>query len=36
VDTSVCAEQEPLLEIRPSSGVGHPAACHFARQREVV
>jgi oligopeptide/dipeptide ABC transporter ATP-binding protein len=35
-DTSVCSEQEPLLEIRPSTGVGHPIACHFARQREVV
>jgi oligopeptide/dipeptide ABC transporter ATP-binding protein len=36
VDTSACVEHEPLLEIRPASGVGHPAACHFARQREVV
>ncbi|HZA76499.1 MAG TPA: oligopeptide/dipeptide ABC transporter ATP-binding protein [Acidimicrobiales bacterium] len=36
VDTSACVEQEPLLEIRSSSGVDHPAACHFTRQREVV
>jgi peptide/nickel transport system ATP-binding protein/oligopeptide transport system ATP-binding protein len=36
VDTSACVEQEPLLAIRPSSGVDHPAACHFTRQREVV
>jgi oligopeptide/dipeptide ABC transporter ATP-binding protein len=36
VDTSVCSEQEPVLEIRPSSGVEHPVACHFARQTTVV
>src|ERR687898_600806 len=36
VDTTVCVEEEPLLEIRPSSGADHPAACHFARQRAVV
>jgi oligopeptide/dipeptide ABC transporter ATP-binding protein len=36
VDTAVCVEQEPLLEIRPSSGVEHPVACHFAQQRAVV
>jgi peptide/nickel transport system ATP-binding protein len=36
VDTSACVDQEPLLEIRPSSGADHPVACHFARQREVV
>jgi oligopeptide/dipeptide ABC transporter ATP-binding protein len=35
-DTSVCSEQEPILEIRPSSGVEHPVACHFARQTAVV
>jgi peptide/nickel transport system ATP-binding protein/oligopeptide transport system ATP-binding protein len=33
VDTSVCADQEPALDRRD---VGHPAACHFARSREVV
>ncbi len=32
-DTSICAEQDPALEPRD---VGHPAACHFARVREVV
>ena len=36
VDTSVCVEQEPLLEIRPSSGVEHPVACHFAERQTVV
>jgi oligopeptide/dipeptide ABC transporter ATP-binding protein len=36
VDTSACVDHEPLLEIRPSTGVDHPAACHFTRQREVV
>jgi oligopeptide/dipeptide ABC transporter ATP-binding protein len=36
VDTAVCVEQEPLLEIRPSSGVEHRVACHFAQQRAVV
>jgi oligopeptide/dipeptide ABC transporter ATP-binding protein len=36
VDTSACAEEEPLLEIRPSGGVDHPVACHFAKQRSVV
>jgi peptide/nickel transport system ATP-binding protein len=36
LDTSVCVEQEPVLEIRPSSGVEHPVACHFARQTTVV
>ncbi|MEV6691566.1 dipeptide ABC transporter ATP-binding protein [Micromonospora sp. NPDC051196] len=30
----VCAEQEPLLEIRDKSG--HPSACHFAEVRDVV
>jgi peptide/nickel transport system ATP-binding protein/oligopeptide transport system ATP-binding protein len=33
VDTSACAEQEPLLD---STAVGHPVACHFAGLREVV
>jgi oligopeptide/dipeptide ABC transporter ATP-binding protein len=36
VDTSACVEQEPPLEIHPSGGVDHPAACHFTRQREAV
>ncbi|MEW9532528.1 ABC transporter ATP-binding protein [Microbispora sp. NPDC049125] len=30
----VCAEKEPLLEIRP--GADHPSACHFAEARDVV
>ncbi|MFP3900032.1 MAG: ABC transporter ATP-binding protein [Acidimicrobiia bacterium] len=36
VDTSICAQQEPLLEIRPSSGAEHPVACHFAETQVVV
>ena len=36
VDTSACIEQEPLLEVRPSSGVDHPVACHFAKEQAVV
>jgi oligopeptide/dipeptide ABC transporter ATP-binding protein len=36
VDTSACVDQEPLLEIRPSTEVDHPVACHFTRTREVV
>ena len=36
VDTSACVEQEPLLEIRPSSEVDHPVACHFAQTLEVI
>ena len=36
VDTSACSEQEPILEIRPASGVDHPVACHFAQTRAVV
>jgi oligopeptide/dipeptide ABC transporter ATP-binding protein len=36
VDTSACVEQEPLLEVRPSSGVAHPVACHFAKTTDVV
>ncbi|MEU7908709.1 dipeptide ABC transporter ATP-binding protein [Actinoplanes sp. NPDC049118] len=31
---SVCAEQEPLLQIRERSP--HPSACHFAEPRDVV
>jgi oligopeptide transport system ATP-binding protein len=30
----VCAEQEPLLEVRPGSD--HPSACHFAAERDVI
>ncbi|TDC34426.1 dipeptide ABC transporter ATP-binding protein [Micromonospora sp. KC213] len=30
----VCAEQVPLLEVRPGSD--HPSACHFAEKREIV
>ncbi|MDP9392772.1 MAG: dipeptide ABC transporter ATP-binding protein [Actinomycetota bacterium] len=30
----VCAEEVPLLEVRP--GVGHPSACHFAEIRQDV
>jgi oligopeptide transport system ATP-binding protein len=30
----ICAEQQPLLEIRDNSG--HPSACHFAEVRDVV
>jgi peptide/nickel transport system ATP-binding protein/oligopeptide transport system ATP-binding protein len=36
VDTSVCAEEEPLLQIRSKEGFEHPVACHFARPLEVV
>jgi oligopeptide/dipeptide ABC transporter ATP-binding protein len=36
VDTAVCADEEPLLEIRPSSDIPHPVACHFAQVHEVV
>ncbi len=36
VDTSACVEQEPILEIRPSSGIDHPVACHFAQTHTVV
>ncbi|HEX8802826.1 MAG TPA: oligopeptide/dipeptide ABC transporter ATP-binding protein [Acidimicrobiales bacterium] len=36
VDTSVCATDEPLLQIRPDSGVEHPVACHFAQRHTVV
>jgi oligopeptide/dipeptide ABC transporter ATP-binding protein len=35
-DTSACVEQEPLLQIRQSSGVDHPVACHFAKAVAVV
>ncbi len=29
----ICATQEPLLEIKPQSGAGHTAACHFAEPK---
>jgi oligopeptide/dipeptide ABC transporter ATP-binding protein len=29
VDTSACAEKEPVLEPRPEVGAAHPVACHF-------
>lgn len=35
-DTSVCSEEELLLEIRSASGVEHPVACHFSEVRQVV
>ncbi|MCC5577377.1 dipeptide ABC transporter ATP-binding protein [Microtetraspora sp. AC03309] len=31
----ICAEQEPLLEIRDKAG-DHPSACHFAEAADVV
>ncbi|WP_431931913.1 ABC transporter ATP-binding protein [Micromonospora sp. RP3T] len=30
----VCAQEVPLLEIRPGSD--HPSACHFAEKRQIV
>ncbi|MEV4802523.1 dipeptide ABC transporter ATP-binding protein [Nonomuraea sp. NPDC049421] len=30
----ICAEEEPLLQIRP--GTGHASACHFAETHDVV
>ncbi|GAA3424338.1 ABC transporter ATP-binding protein [Streptosporangium sandarakinum] len=30
----ICAQQEPLLQIRP--GTGHASACHFAETHDVV
>ncbi len=30
----ICAEEEPLLQIRESSD--HPSACHFAKPREII
>ncbi|MFI6133912.1 peptide ABC transporter ATP-binding protein, partial [Micromonospora sp. NPDC051141] len=30
----VCAQDVPLLQIRPGSD--HPSACHFAEKREIV
>ena len=30
----ICAEQDPLLTVRPTSD--HPSACHFANLRDVV
>jgi len=31
----LCAQEEPLLVVRETSA-GHPSACHFAEQRDVV
>ena len=36
VDTSVCANEEPLLQIHTEKGIDHPAACHFAQVRSLV
>ena len=36
IDTSACVEQEPALEPRPSEGVEHPVACHFAKPQAVI
>jgi peptide/nickel transport system ATP-binding protein len=36
VDTSVCSNEEPVLQVRTSSGADHPAACHFAETHAVV
>jgi len=36
-DTSICSEEEPLLQISDgSNGSAHPVACHFAETRVVV
>jgi oligopeptide/dipeptide ABC transporter ATP-binding protein len=38
VDTTVCAAEEPLLQIRPtaSAGVDHRVACHFAETQSLL
>ena len=36
VDTAICSEEEPLLQIQPTGGVNHAVACHFAKVHEVV
>jgi peptide/nickel transport system ATP-binding protein/oligopeptide transport system ATP-binding protein len=36
VDTAVCSETEPLLQIRGAEEDGHRVACHFAEERAVV
>ena len=36
VDTQICEQQEPLLEIHGSRDAGHEVACHFAETRAVV
>jgi peptide/nickel transport system ATP-binding protein/oligopeptide transport system ATP-binding protein len=36
VDTSVCVNEEPLLQIHTEKGIDHPAACHFAQVRSLV
>jgi oligopeptide/dipeptide ABC transporter ATP-binding protein len=35
-DTAICAEEEPLLQIRRAGDVDHPVACHFARERVML
>jgi peptide/nickel transport system ATP-binding protein/oligopeptide transport system ATP-binding protein len=36
IDTSACAAEEPLLQVRPEAGFEHPVACHFAQPFDVV
>jgi peptide/nickel transport system ATP-binding protein/oligopeptide transport system ATP-binding protein len=36
VDTAICSEEEPLLQIRRADDVEHPVACHFVKERAVV
>jgi peptide/nickel transport system ATP-binding protein len=36
VDTRICEQQEPLLEIHSARDAGHLVACHFAETRTVV
>jgi oligopeptide/dipeptide ABC transporter ATP-binding protein len=36
VDTSICEQQEPPLEIHSSRDAGHLVACHFTETRAVV
>jgi oligopeptide/dipeptide ABC transporter ATP-binding protein len=36
VDTSICEQQEPLLEIHSARSAGHQVACHFTETRAVV
>jgi peptide/nickel transport system ATP-binding protein len=36
VDTSICEQQEPLLEIHSARSADHQVACHFTETRAVV
>jgi oligopeptide/dipeptide ABC transporter ATP-binding protein len=36
VDTSICEQQEPLLEIHSARATDHQVACHFTETRAVV